>query len=562
MPASAATGWCSSSPTATPRAPPRWAARAPTGSARRRSRRASMCSRISATAPIIIRACWRIRAAIASGVNITYKILFNDAVAMTGGQAHRRPTSPCRMIAQQMRAEGVERIAVVSDEPDKYAADAGFPARRHVPSPRRHPGRADASSCEDQGVTGADLRPDLRGREAPPAQARRVSRSQPARLHQRARVRGLRRLRRQVELRRGPAGRDAIRPQAPDRPVGLQQGLFLPQGLLPELRHRRRRRAAQGHQSARLPGDGAVFPVLPEPALPALDRPWSILVTGIGGTGVVTIGHVLGMAAHLEGKGAAHHRHGRPVAEERRRRHPSQDRRSARRHRRDPHRRRRRRSHPRLRPRDRASERVLATAARARTQPWSTPMRPCRRSSPAIADFGCRPRRCACAIEAAHAQRRPRTSSMRPRSPRRSSAIPSPPICSRSALPGRWALIPLGAEVDRAGDRAQWRRGQDEHSRPSCGAGAPRMIRPRSRRSSAWPTTAPRQPQPRRSTRLIARRVDVPHRLSERRLCPPLRATSSTRSCAAEAAIDPRIDGAHRSGGALSLQADGLQGRV
>jgi indolepyruvate ferredoxin oxidoreductase len=47
------------------------------------------------------------------------------------------------------------------------------------------------------------------------------------------------------------------------------------------------------------------FPPLPEPVLPSLQKPWSMLVTGIGGTGVVTIGHILGMAAHMEGKGAA-----------------------------------------------------------------------------------------------------------------------------------------------------------------------------------------------------------------------------------------------------------------
>ena len=46
-----------------------------------------------------------------------------------------------------------------------------------------------------------------------------------------------------------------------------------------------------------------LFPVLPEPELPSLAKPWNILVTGIGGTGVVTVGHMLGMAAHLEGKG-------------------------------------------------------------------------------------------------------------------------------------------------------------------------------------------------------------------------------------------------------------------
>ncbi len=51
--------------------------------------------------------------------------------------------------------------------------------------------------------------------------------------------------------------------------------------------------------------DAVPFPVLPEPELPRLDRPWSMLITGIGGTGVVTIGHLLGMAAHMEGKGAA-----------------------------------------------------------------------------------------------------------------------------------------------------------------------------------------------------------------------------------------------------------------
>src|SRR6185295_17667001 len=60
----------------------------------------------------------------------------------------------------------------------------------------------------------------------------------------------------------------------------------------------------RGLQNVKLPGDTTLFPVLPEPALPSLERPWSILVTGIGGTGVVTAGHILGMAAHLEGKGS------------------------------------------------------------------------------------------------------------------------------------------------------------------------------------------------------------------------------------------------------------------
>ena len=46
-----------------------------------------------------------------------------------------------------------------------------------------------------------------------------------------------------------------------------------------------------------------LFPAMPEPQLPSLDKPYGIMVTGVGGTGVVTIGAIVGMAAHLEGKG-------------------------------------------------------------------------------------------------------------------------------------------------------------------------------------------------------------------------------------------------------------------
>ena len=62
-----------------------------------------------------------IRAAVAAKVNITYKILYNDAVAMTGGQPVDGPISPA-LIAQQVAAEGVNKIVVVSDEPTKYPA--------------------------------------------------------------------------------------------------------------------------------------------------------------------------------------------------------------------------------------------------------------------------------------------------------------------------------------------------------------------------------------------------------------------------------------------------------
>ncbi len=69
-----------------------------------------------------------LRFAVAAGTNITYKILFNDAVAMTGGQQHEGGLT-VDMIASQVRGEGVERIAIVTDEPEKYAsAGVVFPA--------------------------------------------------------------------------------------------------------------------------------------------------------------------------------------------------------------------------------------------------------------------------------------------------------------------------------------------------------------------------------------------------------------------------------------------------
>src|SRR6478609_2853986 len=60
-----------------------------------------------------------LRAAAAAGVNITYKILYNDAVAMTGGQPAEGSLSVAQ-IAHQVAAEGAKRIAIVSDEPQKY----------------------------------------------------------------------------------------------------------------------------------------------------------------------------------------------------------------------------------------------------------------------------------------------------------------------------------------------------------------------------------------------------------------------------------------------------------
>ncbi|MEO8249436.1 MAG: indolepyruvate ferredoxin oxidoreductase family protein, partial [Burkholderiales bacterium] len=70
-----------------------------------------------------------IRQSIVAGVNITYKILYNDAVAMTGGQpvGERPEGHSVVQIAQSMRAEGAQKITIVTDEPEKYKGVTGLP---------------------------------------------------------------------------------------------------------------------------------------------------------------------------------------------------------------------------------------------------------------------------------------------------------------------------------------------------------------------------------------------------------------------------------------------------
>ena len=278
-----------------------WAAKACRGSARRRSPTRSTCSRTSATAPTTTAGILAIRAAVAASVNITYKILYNDAVAMTGGQPFDGPLTPRDDRAAVRGRRRVAKIVVVTDEPDKYPADY-FADRRRRPPSRRARRRAEAAARDGRHDDPA-LRPDLRRREAPPPQARQVPRSGEARRHQRARLRGLRRLRRQVELR---VGRAASRPSSAASARSTSR------------RATRTTRASTASARASSPSKAAscasrrrpraidFSATCPQPA-PASSSatPYGMLVTGIGGTGVVTIGALLGMAAHLEGKGCS-----------------------------------------------------------------------------------------------------------------------------------------------------------------------------------------------------------------------------------------------------------------
>src|SRR5260221_617166 len=112
---------------------------------------------------------------------------------------------------------------------------------RHDGASSRRPRHGAARAARSGRHQRPDLRPDVRRREAPPPQARHVPRPAETRRHQRARLRRLRGLQREVELPVGSSARDRVRPQARHRPELVQQGLFLPERLLPELRHRRGR---------------------------------------------------------------------------------------------------------------------------------------------------------------------------------------------------------------------------------------------------------------------------------------------------------------------------------
>ena len=116
-----------------------------------------------------------LRFAVASGVNITYKILFNDAVAMTGGQRLEGGLT-VEMIARQVAAENVKRVVVVTDEPDKYPAATRWPEGLDHQAPSRARQRA-ARACRDSRRNRAHLRSDLRGGKTPPPQEGRVCRT-------------------------------------------------------------------------------------------------------------------------------------------------------------------------------------------------------------------------------------------------------------------------------------------------------------------------------------------------------------------------------------------------
>ena len=238
-----------------------------------------------------------IRAAAAAGVNITYKILYNDAVAMTGGQPAEGGLTVSQ-IAHQVSAEGAKRLVIVSDDPEKYPSNY-FPSGATV----HHRRELDAVQRELREVKGLTV---LIYDQTCAAEKRR------------RRKRGLypdppKRVFINERVCEGCGDCSAVSNCVSVQPLETEFGrkrridqsncnkdFSCIEGFCPSFVTVHGGKLRKADRTAADPS--ALFADLPLPATPALDGAYNILVTGIGGTGVITIGALLGMAAHVEGK--------------------------------------------------------------------------------------------------------------------------------------------------------------------------------------------------------------------------------------------------------------------
>jgi indolepyruvate ferredoxin oxidoreductase len=239
-----------------------------------------------------------IRAAVSAGTNITFKILFNDAVAMTGGQKHDGAlTVPA--IAHQVSAEGVKRIVVVSDEPHKYPLETAWPAgvtfhhRDELDNVQREIREVQGTSVLIYDQTCAAEKRRRRKRGTFPDPAKRIVINDL--VCEGCGDCGVKSNCVSVQPVETEFGRKrAIDQSSCNKDYSCVNG-FCPSFVTVVGGSLRKPEAAV---------QGQAVPLLPEPMRPSIDdRVYSILVAGMGGTGVVTIGAILGMAAHLEGRG-------------------------------------------------------------------------------------------------------------------------------------------------------------------------------------------------------------------------------------------------------------------
>ncbi|WP_010300575.1 indolepyruvate ferredoxin oxidoreductase family protein [Candidatus Odyssella thessalonicensis] len=242
-----------------------------------------------------------IRAAVAANVNITYKILYNDAVAMTGGQPVDGPLT-VGDITYQLHAERVRRIAIVTDEPEKYPRTAQFAPgvtihhRRDLPQVQEElkstPGTT--ALIYDQTCAAEKRRRRKRGLLVDPNRRIFINEAVCEGCGDCSKKSNCLSV---VPLETEWGRKRAIDQSSCNKDFSCVNG-FCPSFVSVIDGKVRRPDAAKAPEEL-----FAQLPLPPEVSL--RDQPYSIFITGVGGTGVTTIGALLGMAAHLEGKGCS-----------------------------------------------------------------------------------------------------------------------------------------------------------------------------------------------------------------------------------------------------------------
>jgi indolepyruvate ferredoxin oxidoreductase len=241
-----------------------------------------------------------IRAAVAAGVNITYKLLYNDAVAMTGGQP-LDGTLTVPQLAAQIRAEGLERIVVVTDGSERAYSENELPDGIEM----RHRRDLDAVQRELREVPGvtaliydqtcAAEKRRRRKRGTFPDPARRVFINE--RVCEGCGDCGVQsNCMAVIPLETEYGRKRAIDQSACNKDFSCLDGLC-PSFVTIEGGRLRKGTATQASATGFAPPS--------EPVLPGTAEPWNILIGGVGGSGVITIGALIGMAAHIDGKGVS-----------------------------------------------------------------------------------------------------------------------------------------------------------------------------------------------------------------------------------------------------------------
>ncbi len=245
------------------------------------------------------------RQSAASGVNITYKILYNDAVAMTGGQPHDGNIS-VSSIAHQVTAEGAKMLAIVTDEPEKYGSGSIFPAgtkiyhRRDLDKVQRQFREVKGISAIIYDQTCAAEKRRRRKRGTFPDPAKRVFIN--AAVCEGCGDCGTASNCMSIYPKETEYGRKRMIDQS-----SCNKDYSCVYGFCPSFitihGGKLRKGTAAGQDNIKKNAIDDIFANMPEPKLPNTDKPYGILLTGVGGTGVVTIASLLGMAAHIENKG-------------------------------------------------------------------------------------------------------------------------------------------------------------------------------------------------------------------------------------------------------------------